>query len=71
MLSLSGALVNTLWTRPVRLAICFSMASMRSRRWSLQTARVSLVEYIQTRSTMRYVRKEETDFGKTNYLRFL
>lgn len=32
VLSLSGALVNTLWTKPVRLAICFSIASIRSRR---------------------------------------
>ena len=36
VLSLSGARVSTLCTRPVRLAICFSMASMRSRRWSLR-----------------------------------
>lgn len=36
VLSLSGARVNTLWTRPVRLAICFSIASIRSKRWSLQ-----------------------------------
>lgn len=30
VLSLSGALVRTLCTKPVRLAICFSIASIRS-----------------------------------------
>lgn len=30
VLSLSGARVRTLWTSPVRLAICFSIASIRS-----------------------------------------
>lgn len=53
VLSLSGALVNTLWTKPVRLAICFSIASIRSRRWSLQKKMFRMTKNLRTKEVLQ------------------